>query len=293
MSAAFELFANSPAMLGESAVWCDWDRSLYWLDVLNGVVYRKKIGSGDPEVFEKFELGIGKIGGISFLREKKFLVFAEAGKVWEWIPGAEPVLYTQLRIAGETRFNEVITAPDGTVFCTVAPLLQGGIGSLWRMDLLGKFSCVEAATTGMPNGLGFSPDHRKLYFTVTTERRIYSYDFEMERGGHVSNKDVFLQIPPEEGRPDGLTVDQEGCVWSALWEGGKLVRFSPAGAKVAEYAFPMRQVTGVAFGGEDLRDLFVSTANYPWRREEFEKHHAGAVFRMQDSPYAGKNEYLR
>ena len=293
MSAVFELFANSRAVLGESAVWCEWDCSLYWLDVLNGIVYRKKGMSGDPESFDRFELKIGKIGGISFTREKTILLFAEAGKVWEWTPGAEPVIYTNLRIASETRFNEVITAPDGTVFCTVAPLLQGGIGSLWRMDLLGKFSCIEVATTGMPNGLGFSPDRRKLYFTVTTERRIYSYDFEPDRGGHVSNKDVFVQMHTGEGRPDGLTVDSEGCVWSALWEGGKLVRFSPDGAKVAEYAFPMRQVTGVAFGGEGLRDLFVSTANYPWDDGEFEMHHAGAVFRMKESPYTGKLEFLR
>ena len=293
MSALFELFADTRAVLGESAVWCEWDRSLYWLDVLGGIVYRRKGDGGNPEEFERFEWNIGKIGGISFTREKSILLFAEAGKVWKWIPGKEPVLYTTLRIASETRFNKVVTAPDGTVFCTVAPLLQGGIGSLWRMDLQGKFSCIEAATSGMPNGLGFSPDHRKLYFTVTTEGKIYSYDFEMARGGHVSNKDVFVQIPREEGRPDGLTVDREGCVWSALWEGGKLVRFSPAGEKVAEYAFPMRQVTGVAFGGEDLRDLFVSTANYPWNDGEYQTHHAGAVFRMKESPYTGNLEFLR
>ena len=202
MSALFELFADTRAVLGESAVWCEWDRSLYWLDVLGGIVYRRKGDGGNPEEFERFEWNIGKIGGISFTREKVDSALRGSGKSlgMDSRKGARALHHAPDR--QRNPFQQSGDRADGTVFCTVAPLLQGGIGSLWRMDLQGKFSCIEAATSGMPNGLGFSPDHRKLYFTVTTEGKIYSYDFEMARGGHVSNKDVFVQIPRKR---DGRT----------------------------------------------------------------------------------------
>ena len=104
-----------------------------------------------------------------------------------------------------------------------------------------------------------------------------------------------MSLSRSRGRGTAGRVDRGSrrmCLVRSL-EGGKLVRFSPAGEKVAEYAFPMRQVTGVAFGGEDLRDLFVSTANYPWNDGEYQTHHAGAVFRMKESPYTGNLEFLR
>lgn len=279
--APFKRFADPHCEVGEGPLWNDADGMLYWIDVSRGEAFRKTPGT-PADLFERHRLNLGKIGGMVFTRDNACLLFAAQGRVWHWRAGAEPRLHAGLAAAADSRFNDVIADPAGRVFCGVAPAAQGGTGSLWRLDPGGAFACIEPATAGMPNGMGFSPDRAHFYFTVTNERVIHRYDYHQETG-ELSNRTPLVRVPTDEGFPDGLTVDAEGCLWSAQWEGGRLVRYAPDGGKIAEYRFPIRKITAAAFGGPDLDVLFVTTANHPWDAEDDALRHAGAVYALKQS----------
>jgi sugar lactone lactonase YvrE len=115
----------------------------------------------------------------------------------------------------------------------------------------------------LANGLGFSRDNRTLYFTDSAARTIYAYDVRPD-SGELSNRRVFARVPGDEGLPDGLTVDDEDHVWSAQWYGAQVVRYDPDGKVERRIPMPVTQVSSVAFGGEDLTDLYITSAADPW-----------------------------
>src|SRR5207247_7061215 len=115
----------------------------------------------------------------------------------------------------------------------------------------------------LANGLGFSPDNRTLYFTDSAARKIYAYDVQPETG-RLSNRRIFASVTADEGLPDGLTVDAEGFVWSAQWYGSQVVRYDPDGKVERRIAMPITQVSSVAFGGENLTDLYITSAGGSW-----------------------------
>jgi D-xylonolactonase len=103
------------------------------------------------------------------------------------------------------------------------------------------------------------------------------FDYDRQTGA-ISNRRLFVQNHPDEGLPDGMTVDAEGCVWSARWDGGCLVRFAPDGRELLRIPFPARKVSSVIFGGPDYTDMYVTTAGGDDKPNE--GHGAGALFRL-------------
>lgn len=285
----FALYAASRCEVGEGSLWHEQEGMLYWIDVSRGDVYRRRPEAAVDD-FERYQLGLGKIGGMVLTRDGSLLLFAAQGKVWRWRPGKTPVLQTELPAAADTRFNDVIADPAGRVYCGVAPVAPGGNGSLWRMEADGSFVCLEPVTAGMPNGMGFSPDLCHFYFTVTPERTIYRYGYDRTTGA-LSDRTALIKVSAEEGFPDGMTVDADGCIWSAQWNGSRLVRYSAAGEKLQEFRFAPVKVSCVTFGGKDHTEMFVTTANHPWNDGDFENGCAGAVFRWQ-SPFRGRPEFI-
>ena len=158
-------------------------------------------------------------------------------------------------------FNDILADPQGRVYAgTVYWGAQGmeKTGKLYLIDLDGS---AQVVTDGieMSNGLGLSPDNRTLYYADTAVRRIYAFDVDPATGG-LSNKRVFVQVPGDEGIPDGLTVDADGFVWNAQWFGAQVVRYDSEGKVERRIKMPVKQVSSVAFGGPDLTDLYVTTA---------------------------------
>lgn len=131
----------------------------------------------------------------------------------------------------------------------------GGRGTLTRVT--GDGSAEQLLTVAVSNGTGWSPDGSRLYYIDSPTRRVDVFDFDGERA---SGRREFASIEAGEGFPDGLTVDAEGCVWVALWDGGQVRRYTPDGALDRTIPLPVRRPTACAFGGPDLRDLYVTTA---------------------------------
>jgi sugar lactone lactonase YvrE len=132
---------------------------------------------------------------------------------------------------------------------------------------------------GTPNGMGFSPDHKRMYFTDSHARRIYLFDYDEETGA-VSRQRVWLETPSDQGVPDGLTVDAQGFIWSARWNGSALFRYAPDGSETERIEFPAKKVSSVTFGGDTYEDLYVTTALTSGTRSS-EGAGAGALFRLR------------
>ena len=116
-----------------------------------------------------------------------------------------------------------------------------------------------------------------MYYTDSMKCHIYLFDYEAETGA-ITNQRLFVETPEGEGVPDGMTVDAEGYVWSARWDGSCLVRYAPDGTQDQQIHFPAKKVSSVIFGGEDYTDIYVTTAGGDNKAEDGEG--AGALFRM-------------
>jgi sugar lactone lactonase YvrE len=109
------------------------------------------------------------------------------------------------------------------------------------------------------NGIGWSPDDRVMYFADSAHGKIYAYDFDLD-SGEVANRRAFVSMPEGNGLPDGLSVDSEGGVWVACWDGWSVTRYGPDGVVDRIVPLPVPRPTSCTFGGPDLTTLFVTTA---------------------------------
>ena len=128
------------------------------------------------------------------------------------------------KIEGEenSRFNDVIANPDGSVFCGTMPS-DNKNGSLYKLGVDRKISLV-IENAGISNGLGFSTDLEHIYHTNSTKRTITKFEFDADKS-LLGKGEVIVSTPDDSGVPDGLTVDSEDCIWSARWDGWSLYKY--------------------------------------------------------------------
>jgi sugar lactone lactonase YvrE len=132
-----------------------------------------------------------------------------------------------------------------------------GAAALYRLDPDGSTRVVLEHVT-ISNGLEWSPDGSRAYYTDTETHRVDVFDYDREAG--LTNRRALVHVPPDDGRPDGLTVDAEGGVWVALNRSGTVRRYTPQGTADAVVEVPPRQVTACTFGGERLDRLYMTTS---------------------------------
>jgi D-xylonolactonase len=241
---------------GEGPLWHPEHELLYWVDIPGGDLFSYDPASGDAERVLDYD---GAIGGFTLEDSGALLLFLDRGTIRPWRRDSglgSPVVES---VAGEadSRFNDVVADPRGRVFCGTMPTADH-LGTLYRLDTDGSLSTV---LTGLdvPNGLGFTPDRQAMYVTESEAGTVYRFAYD-QATGTLSDRETFLDAEAEAGIPDGLTVDSEGHVWSAFWDGGALLRYDPAGRVVARVEFPARKVSSVTFGGPDYADVYVTTA---------------------------------
>jgi len=163
--------------------------------------------------------------------------------------------------AATNRFNDGRVDPRGRYLTgTLDEPKAGGRAGLYRYDRRGMAQLMDGVMTS--NGLAFSPDGRTLYFSDTPRFVIYCFDYDPDTGA-ATNRRVFARIEPtatDRGRPDGAAMDVEGCYWSSMYEGSRIRRYDPDGKVMADYHVPALNTTMPAFGGADMKTLFVTTA---------------------------------
>ncbi len=270
-----DLLVDAHAEVGEGPVWDERSGSLWWVDILGGSVHRTDVSTGADET-----IAVGQPIGAVGLRESGGLVAA----VRDGFAVLDPEYGTcELRAPVEaddrmTRMNDGKPDPAGRFWAGTMELDgRADAGTLYRLDVDWTVSPVLRGTS-ISNGLDWSADGRTMYYIDTSTRRVDRFTFDAPRG-RLGRRTTAVSIPAEMGWPDGLTLDAEGGVWVALWDGGGVARFTPQGRLDRFVGVPVQQATCPAFGGPGLDLLFITTA-----REGFGPEgppgepHAGGVF---------------
>jgi D-xylonolactonase len=254
MIATIEKITEVQALVGEGPMWDVDNQKLLWTDIHTGRLF-----SYDPATGRHDTIHQGfNVGGFVLNRSGGLVACIWDGVV-VWKSDDEWARVTPETHNGDPlKFNDVIADPAGRVFG--GTYLDGGLGKLYRIEKDGSAHVAEEGV-GCSNGMGFSPDLKTMYYTDSTIRTIYAYDYD-QTTGHIGNRRVFTRLADTEGVPDGMTVDAEGFVWTAVWFGGCVIRFDPDGKEERRIALPAYQTSSVMFGGRDLTDLYVTTADY-------------------------------
>ena len=279
---SLELIADYGCIVGEGPMWHPLENAVYWADIPQGRIFRYDPSSGEHGlVFES-----GEVGGFTVQADGSLLLFMGGGAVATLRDGELQYHIREIAEERRSRFNDVIADPSGRVFCGTMPS-PDHLGSLYRLDTDGSITKV-LGDIGISNGMGFTPDAKQMYFTDSPTHNIYIFDYDIE-SGELSNRRVFVNTGENDGIPDGMTVDADGYVWSARWDGSSLVRYSPDGEQVNRIWFPARKVSSVVFGGEDFTDMYVTTAG--GEDKTGEGPGAGCLYRLNVG-VRGKAEYL-
>ncbi|WP_327428453.1 SMP-30/gluconolactonase/LRE family protein [Streptomyces sp. NBC_01236] len=255
---AVEVAVREYAALGEGPTWDPREQRLIWVDILGSRIHTYDPVTGHRTVMvTEQHVGAAKprAGGglVVNLRDGVGLYGPTgSGEAFRWLH-REPV--------PGRRANDAAVAPDGSLWCGTmrydeAP--RGGTLSRIAPDGTVRTILDDVAVS---NGTGWSPDGRLMYYIDSPTRRIDVFDVDPADGDQLPlNRRQLAVIPDGEGFPDGLTVDADGCVWVALWDGGAVRRYTPDGDLDRVIELPVRRPTACAFGGADLTDLYITTA---------------------------------
>ena len=237
---------------GEGPVWSERWGGLRWVDMLagdilslvaDGIINRRHVGTIAAALRPR------RRGGAVIGVERGFALEEADGTIKHM-----DELWTDTNV----RMNEGGCDPDGRFYCgSMAYDQQPDAGTLYRLDPDGSVRVVLENVT-ISNGLEWSPDGSRTYYNDSPTQRIDVFDYEVESG--LSGRRPFAEVPAEVGLPDGLTVDEEGGVWVALYGGGSVRRYTPEGMLDEVIEVPAKQVTACAFGGRHLDQLFITTS---------------------------------
>lgn len=287
----FQVLFDTPMLLGECPLWHPEEAALYWIDIAGLAVHRFTPDSGAhsswPVPSEPGCIARCAGGGLIVAMRSGLALLDTVNGLLSWLADAP---YDSSRI----RFNDGRCDAQGRLW----------LGTLYdpRDQALGSLFCVERGqirNVGNPvtvsNGIAFSVDNKTLYHADTSAHRIMAYDFDAENGllgkGH-----LFRQFSPDKsesnygGRPDGAAVDSENVYWCAMYEGARLLRIAASGEVLQEIPLPVRCPTMVAFGGQDLRTLYITTVRKNRSALELAQHPLSGYLLSMRVDVAGRIE---
>jgi|GEM_PF-20046 len=282
--------SHSPSQLGEGPIWSVAEQRLYWVDILETVVYRFDPISGINEACP-----LNKLVCSIILSDGGSLVAAtqDGLELFDFEKGELTPLVNPEPSKDANRLNDAKCDSAGRLWVGSMRLdTSQEDGSLYRIESGEKVSRVESGFIAM-KGIDWSPDGKTFYFVDTIPGNIYAYDFEPDQG-LIYNRRIFAKIPETEGRPDGLAVDSEGYVWCAIWDGWRIDRFHPNGTKESSLELPIPRPTNIAFGGEDLSTLFITSARVRLPKETLdEAPESGDLFSVRPGVKGREPNYFK
>jgi L-arabinonolactonase len=264
--------------VGESPLWIPEQQALYWIDIEGQLVFKYKPATQD---LERIKVDF-PITALCRRTQNRWMAAAKNGLYfWDEESGSAFLMDPEADTPNVRCNDSVIDRQGRFLVGTINEKdLASPNGALYRYDPDGALHQLDTGLA-VANGIGLSPDGRTLYVTDMFHSRILAYDYDIDTGSVSARRD-FAVVPQEEGWPDGLIVDQEGFIWSAHWAGWKLTRYDSSGAIERQIPLPVANPTCFAFGGEELSDLYITTAWYSLTDEDREKQPwAGDLFRIR------------
>ena len=274
-----ELFLRARCVIGEGPVWDERDQTLYFIDLLGGKIFH----CGE----QMEEVDVGETVGCIALREQGGMI-AGLKSGWYWLDfpsGERRFIADPESERSETRFNDGKADPAGRMWTGTMPVAldtgEGEAGPDAAIYCLNQNLQIRKMASGIiqGNGMAWSPDARKFYFVDTQSRQVWACDYDLD-ANTLSDRRLAITIPETYGIPDGMTIDDEGNLWIALW-GGRAVSVWNAenGTLLERIELPVQNVTSCCFGGADMDELFITTAALGTDLERYPL--AGSVFRLR------------
>lgn len=265
--------------LGEGPIWHPDEGAMYWIDIDERKIFRFYPSA---EKLESFDVET-RVTALAMRASGGFVTATDKGLAY-WDTQTQELSFIADPEADNpsTRFNDGAVDRQGRFWAGSMNEVDFVTpdGSLYRLDPDGSIHTMEVDIP-LSNGIGWSPDNKTMYFTDSMRQVIWAYDYDPATGT-ISNRRPFVQVSGEGVLPDGLTVDSEGYVWSAQWGAGNVTRYDPAGKVDRVIRLPAQQITCPAFGGENLDELYITSAWTGLSQEEREKQPlAGALFRIK------------
>ncbi|MCA1326990.1 SMP-30/gluconolactonase/LRE family protein [Herbaspirillum sp. alder98] len=283
---------DQPMLLGESPLWHAEEGALYWIDIPGKAVHRLQVERGQhqswPMPHEPGAIARHAQGGL-VVALRSGMAHLDTGT------GALAPLLEAPYDTERIRFNDGRCDAAGRFWCgTIYEPRDRDGGTLYSFERDVLRDAHHAVVTS--NGVAFSPDQRLMYHSNTPSHRINVYDFDLATGA-TSNCRLLRQFDSDKsaadygGRPDGAAVDSEGAYWVAMFEGARVLRLSAQGEILQEVRLPARCPTMVAFGGADLRTLYITTGRHGRSEEELRRYPlSGHVLKLRVD-VAGRLEY--
>lgn len=261
--------------LGEGPVWDEKTGCLIWCDILGQTLF---IGDAQNGLMQTF--GFGEPVSAAFLSEADDLYVAGASGLYALNrqTGARALVIEIEQDNPLTRANDSRVAPGGAIwFGTMGRKLEDGAGAIYHIK---DSRCEQMfAPVSIPNATCFSPDGRTAYFCDTPKQAIMQVEIDPETGKPVAEARLFADLSADGLNPDGAVIDAEGCLWNAQWGAGRVAGYDPNGIFMRAIELPATQVTCPAFGGPDLKTLYITSAHEGLSAAaQAEQPLAGAVF---------------
>lgn len=269
--------ADCATLLGEGPIWVVREQALYWVDIMAPAIFRRREPDGTIDrwtpPFRIGSLAPRAAGGFIAGTEHGFALIDPEKGLYE--PFHQPE-----RHLPENRFNDGKVDRRGSFWAgTMDESETRARGALYRLDPDLRCTRIDDGYQ-VTNGPAFSSDGSRLYHSDSAKRTIYAFDLDQE--GNVHGKRIFARFGPEQGHPDGMTVDAEDCLWVAFWDGWCLRRLAPDGEIIGTVGMPVQRPTSCAFGGPALDRLYITSARIGIEQDAaLVQPFAGALFMVE------------
>lgn len=263
--------------LGEGALWDERRSKLWWVDITRGHLH---LFDPKTKINKTFQLD-SPVGTVVLEDGADIIVAVKNGfGRYDTESGVFEMIAMVEHENSSIRFNDGKCDPVGRFWA--GTLAEDGTRNIGKLFSLGNDLSVtcKISGVGISNGLGWSPTGDKMYYIDSMSQKIVAYTYDKVRGD-ISDPEVVVKIDSTEGTPDGMCVDEEGMLWVALWDGGKVIRIHPESSeRLCEVIVPnVKKVTSCTLGGENLTTLFITTASQGLTlSEKREQPNAGSLF---------------
>ncbi len=280
-----ETVIQDTCLLGEGPVWDFRKKTIYWIDILNGQIHAYTPSDEKHKVVSVFQM----IGAMAICKNGRFIAALKNGFGFiDRDSGAVSMITNPEPELPGNRFNDGKCGPDGRFWAgTMSHTDEPEKGSFYLLDKdLSVTKKMERVS--ISNGISWSLDNKFFYYIDTPTFTVAAFDFDPVNA-KITNKRIVIRIPENEGSPDGMTIDNEGMLWIAHWDGWQITRWNPfSGKKMLSIPFPVARVTSCCFGGENFRDLYITSARTGLTADQLHKQPlAGSLFIIRNIGYEG------
>ena len=279
-----EIITNHKCQLGEGPVWDTERHEICWIDIVKGEIHQYTFENKNLRTFSINEM----VGSFAVCKDKNFIFASKSGIGFlDRATGKIERVVNPEKDLPNNRFNDGKCDPAGRFWAgTMSVTDEPNCGNLYAFE----YGTIEKKTDNISisNGMAWNEDENKMYYIDSPTFEVVAYDYEKSTG-HISNREVIIKIPKEEGTPDGMTIDEDGMLWIAHWDGWQVGRWNPeTGEKLFHIKLPVARVTSCTFGGKNLTDLFITSAKEGLTESQLQEQPlAGALFVVRNCGFKG------